>query len=63
MNLMLQKNRGGITMDRNVEVEKRNVETKKDVGKVASTFIKYTAYLIMFFGFLWFLVSYVFPLF
>ncbi|MFC0560371.1 hypothetical protein [Halalkalibacter alkalisediminis] len=50
-------------MSRNVDVEKRNVETKNDVSKVASTFIKYTAYLIMFFGFLWFLVQFIFPLF
>ncbi|MFC0469918.1 hypothetical protein ACFFHM_05050 [Halalkalibacter kiskunsagensis] len=50
-------------MSRDVDVERKNVETKKDIGKVASTFIKYAAYLIMFFGFLWFLVAYVFPLF
>lgn len=47
--------------------EKRNVEVrreeKNDSGLVGATFIKYAAYLIIFFGVLWFLISYIFPMF
>ncbi|WP_169801080.1 hypothetical protein [Halalkalibacter krulwichiae] len=50
-------------MNRNVDVERKHVETKNDKSKVFATFIKYASYLIMFFGFLWFLVNYIFPLF
>ncbi|WP_191089544.1 MULTISPECIES: hypothetical protein [Paenibacillus] len=47
--------------DRSVEVEHREVQRKSDSSLVASTFIKYAAYVIIFFGFLYFLVRYVFP--
>lgn len=47
--------------DRSVEVEHREVQRKSDSSVVASTFIKYAAYIIIFFGFLFFLVKYVFP--
>lgn len=54
-------------MDENkhVDVEKKhtNVEKKTDNSMVASTFIKYTAYIVIFFGALYFLVRYVFPMF
>ncbi|MFD2670982.1 hypothetical protein [Marinicrinis sediminis] len=52
-------------MDRqeHVDVERRNVEKKSDSSLVASTFIKYAAYLIIFFGFLYFLVQYIIPFF
>jgi hypothetical protein len=46
---------------RTVEVEHKDVQYKSDSSKVASTFIKYAAYIIIFFGFLYFLVKYVFP--
>lgn len=46
--------------DKEVKVERR--ETKEDKGLVASTFIKYTAYLVVFFGILWFIISYLLPL-
>ena len=36
---------------------------KSDSSLVASTFIKYAAYIIIFFGLLYFLVKYVFPMF
>lgn len=49
--------------DRSVEVERTEVHKKSDSSVVASTFIKYAAYLIIFFGFLYFLVKFVFPLF
>ncbi|WP_165442981.1 hypothetical protein [Senegalia massiliensis] len=45
------------------EVKKKEVEKKHDSSKVQSTFIKYAAYIIIFFGFLYFLVRYVFPMF
>ncbi|MBD7970599.1 hypothetical protein [Paenibacillus gallinarum] len=47
----------------NVEVERREVQKKSDSSLVASTFIKYAAYIIIFFGLLYFLVKYVFPMF
>ncbi|WP_170307997.1 hypothetical protein [Paenibacillus dakarensis] len=46
-----------------VEVETRNVEERNDSSMVASTLIKYVAYLIIFFGLLYFLIRYVFPMF
>lgn len=51
--------------NKNVDVDKRNthVEKKSDSSRVASTFIKYAAYIIIFFGALYFLVQYVFPMF
>lgn len=49
--------------NRNVDVEERHVERKSEPSMVASTFIKYAAYIIIFFGALYFLVRYVFPMF
>ncbi|GGF95621.1 hypothetical protein [Paenibacillus abyssi] len=49
--------------NKTVDVEERHVEKKSDSSLVASTFIKYAAYLIIFFGVLYFLVAYVFPMF
>lgn len=51
--------------NKNIDVEKKNtnVEKKTNNSLVAATFIKYTAYIIIFFGALYFLVRYVFPLF
>jgi hypothetical protein len=49
--------------DRSVEVERTEVHKKSDSSLVASTFIKYAAYIIIFFGLLFFLVRYVFPMF
>ncbi|WP_417899623.1 hypothetical protein ABN702_04795 [Bacillus haimaensis] len=46
--------------DKDVRVERR--ETKEDRGLVASTFIKYTAYLVIFFGIIWFIISYLLPM-
>ncbi|MEF2967623.1 hypothetical protein V3851_17480 [Paenibacillus sp. M1] len=45
----------------NVDVERRDVQKRSEPSMVASTFIKYAAYIILFFGFLYFLVKYVFP--
>lgn len=44
-----------------VDVERREIHKRSDSSLVASTFIKYAAYIILFFGFLYFLVHYVFP--
>jgi hypothetical protein len=49
--------------DRSVEVERTEVHKKSDSSLVASTFIKYAAYIIIIFGLLFFLVKYVFPMF
>ncbi|MFP4976036.1 hypothetical protein ACE6ED_11575 [Paenibacillus sp. CN-4] len=49
--------------DSSVEVEHREVQKKSDSSLVASTLIKYLAYIIIFFGLLYFLVRYVFPMF
>jgi len=49
--------------ERNVDIEERHVEHKSDSSVVLSSFIKYAAYLIIFFGALYFIVKYVFPLF
>jgi ATP-dependent Zn protease len=51
------------TSQRNLEIEERHVEKKSDSSLVASTFIKYAAYIIIFFGALYFLMRYVFPMF
>ncbi|MCZ8516218.1 hypothetical protein O9H85_28255 [Paenibacillus filicis] len=48
---------------RNVDIEQKRIEKKMDSGMVASTFIKYAAYIIIFFGFLYFIIHYVFPMF
>ncbi|WP_197035474.1 hypothetical protein [Paenibacillus sp. UNC451MF] len=52
---------------KSVDIEKKNieqkVEQKYDKGLVASTFIKYAAYIVIFFGFLYFIVRYIFPMF
>lgn len=49
--------------DRSVEVERTEVRKHSDSSAVASTFIKYAAYIIIIFGILFFLVRYVFPMF
>lgn len=48
-------------MDDHKEIERK--EKKTDSSKVGVAVIKYTTYLIIFFGILWFLISYVFPMF
>jgi hypothetical protein len=47
--------------NRHVDIEETHVEHKSDSSLVLSTFIKYAAYLIIFFGILYFIVMYVFP--
>ncbi|WP_187695455.1 hypothetical protein [Oceanobacillus piezotolerans] len=47
--------------DENVEIEHR--EKKTDSSKVASTFIKYAAYVVILLIVLWFLANYILPMF
>jgi len=49
------------TEQRNIEVEERHIEKKSDSSQVMATFIKYAAYLIIFFGIMYFLVKYILP--
>ncbi len=46
--------------ERKVEVHK---EKKSDNGLVGATLIKYTAYVIIFIGIIWFLINYILPMF
>ncbi|MBS4537668.1 hypothetical protein GOQ27_04285 [Clostridium sp. D2Q-11] len=52
----------GKDMQENKDVERREVEEKRNSSRVQATFIKYFAYILIFFGFLYFLVRYVFPM-
>ncbi|MFD2658226.1 MULTISPECIES: hypothetical protein [Gracilibacillus] len=47
-----------MTQHRDIEVERK--EKKSDSSKVGVAAIKYITYLIIFFGILWFLITYVF---
>lgn len=46
---------------RDIEVEHK--EKKTDSSKVGVAVIKYITYLIIFFGIIWFIINYVFPMF
>jgi len=47
--------------NRDINVEKRNVNRTENPGMVGSTFIKYAAYIIILLIVLYFLVTYIFP--
>lgn len=47
--------------ERDVDVERK--ETKSDPSKVGVALIKYATYLIIFFGIIWVLINYIFPMF
>ena len=47
--------------NRDINVEKRNVNRTENPGMVGSTFIKYAAYIIILLIVLYFVVTYVFP--
>jgi hypothetical protein len=49
--------------DKNGEYKNTHVEKRADYTAVAIAFIKYAAYVIIFFGFLWFIVKYILPFF
>jgi hypothetical protein len=46
-----------------MDIREKKVERREDSSRVASTFIKYAAYLIIFFGILYFLINYILPMF
>ncbi|WP_192043395.1 hypothetical protein [Paenibacillus lycopersici] len=46
---------------RDINVEERHIEQRSDSSMVAATFIKYAAYIVIFFGLLYVLIHYVFP--
>ncbi|WP_227939561.1 hypothetical protein [Alkalihalobacillus deserti] len=46
---------------RNEDIEIERKEKKSDPSKVAATFIKYAAYVIILVIILWFLVQYILP--
>jgi hypothetical protein len=48
-------------IDRDIDIEETRVEKKSDSSLVGSTLIKYAAYLIIFFGILYFLITYIIP--
>lgn len=48
---------------RNLDVDEVHVEKRVDSSFVASTFIKYAAYVIILLGILYFLANYVLPMF
>jgi len=52
-------------MDENkkVEVENISVEKKFDGSALGSTVVKYTAFVLIFFGFLFFLAKFILPMF
>jgi hypothetical protein len=53
---------GNMTVQqRNMEIEEVHVEKRTDSSLVASTFIKYTAYVVITLGILYFLAVYVLP--
>ncbi|WP_407268248.1 hypothetical protein [Radiobacillus sp. PE A8.2] len=47
--------------DQHIEYEKR--EKKSDPSRIATTFIKYTAYIVILLIVLWFLIQYILPMF
>jgi|LFRM01.1.fsa_nt_gb hypothetical protein len=47
--------------NKDINVEKRNVNRTENPGMVGSTFIKYAAYIIILLIVLYFVVTYVFP--
>lgn len=47
--------------NKDINVEKRNVNRNENPGLVGSTFIKYAAYIVILLIVLYFIVNYVFP--
>lgn len=50
-------------MDENKDIDVEKKETKNEPSRVGVAAIKYITYLIIFFGVLFFLIYYVFPMF
>ena len=47
--------------NKDINVEKRNVNRNENPGLVGSTFIKYTAYIVILLIVLYFIVNYIIP--
>jgi len=50
-----------MNLSNDAEKKETHIEKKSDSSLVLTTFIKYAAYLIMFFGVMYFIVSYILP--
>lgn len=48
--------------EENKDIEIERTEKKSDSSKVATTFIKYAAYIIILLIVLWFIISYIIPM-
>jgi len=58
---MSENGNNGNNENKDVNVEKRNVNRTENPGLVGSTFIKYAAYIIILLIVLYFVVTYIFP--
>ncbi len=52
-----------MNLSNDFEKKETHIEKKTDSSLVLTTFIKYAAYLIIFFGIMYFLIHYIIPLF
>jgi hypothetical protein len=50
-----------MNLSNDAEKKETHIEKKSDSSLVLTTFIKYAAYLIMFFGVMYFIISYILP--
>jgi hypothetical protein len=50
-----------MNLSNDIDKKETHIEKKSDSSLVLITFIKYTAYLIIFFGILYFLIQYIIP--
>ncbi len=48
--------------DKKVEIEKINVEKRFDGSAFGSVVVKYGAYLVIFFGLMYFIINYILPM-
>ena len=49
--------------DKKVEIEKINIDKRFDGSAFGSVVVKYSAYLLIFFGLMYFIVVYILPMF
>ncbi|MDB5053978.1 MAG: hypothetical protein JWM44_2028 [Bacilli bacterium] len=50
-----------MNLSNDIDKKETHIEKKSDSSSVLTTFIKYAAYLIIFFGILYFLIHYIVP--
>lgn len=48
--------------DQKVEIEKTNIDKRFDGSALGSVIVKYIAYLLMFFGSMYFIITYILPM-